>query len=132
MGYDAYCMVVIGFKIPSTPLLYARERGCDHPEHTSKFCSQCGAILNKDRKLGPRLVMLLGDRHDAIYQLLHDRNLIGRDDSNTVVLNDRQISKQHAVISSQQHEYWIEDTSSRNGVYVNGRRIQHREKLFHG
>jgi pSer/pThr/pTyr-binding forkhead associated (FHA) protein len=76
--------------------------------------------------------MLLGDRHDAIYQLNHGRNLIGRDESNTVVLNDRQISKQHTAIMYDNDQFWIEDTLSKNGVFLNGRKVESRQKLFHG
>ena len=98
----------------------------------NKFCVRCGADLLKNRKTAPRLVMLLGDRHDAIYQLNYERNSIGRGEKNTVVFDDLQISKKHAAITYEKNEFWIEDIQSKNGVLLNGRKIKIKEKLFHG
>ena len=96
------------------------------------YCTQCGSNLNLYRQVGPRLVMLHGDRHEAIFNINTGVNSIGRNDNNTIVLNDKQISKQHAAVIFENNEYWIKDTESKNGVFLNGRRISQQERLYHG
>ncbi len=49
---------------------------------------------------------------------------IGRSDDNTVVLPDRWISRNHAMLQSMESgEYYLIDLGSRNGSFVNGRRV---------
>lgn len=54
-----------------------------------------------------------------------NRNLlIGRDADCDIVINDRQVSRQHArLIVGESQEIQIEDQDSKNGTYVNGKRI---------
>lgn len=98
----------------------------------NNFCTRCGAKLNKENVSTPRLTMLLGDRQDAFFQLSKDVNTLGRGENNTIILNDSHISKEHATISFDGNEYLAEDRNSRNGVFVNGRKINMPERLFHG
>jgi pSer/pThr/pTyr-binding forkhead associated (FHA) protein len=49
--------------------------------------------------------------------------VIGRAKTATIVIDDMQISRQHARLSQGQEGYVIEDLNSRNGVYLNGQRI---------
>jgi len=98
----------------------------------SLFCTQCGTKLSLKQSNNPRLIMLSGDRPKAIFNLNDDRSMIGRDKNNTIALSDTQISKKHAIIMSGKGEYWIEDTKSKNGIYINGKKIEQREKLVHG
>lgn len=106
---------------------------CDHMNRPSnRFCTQCGSWLGKTPRTGPQLIVLEGEAERAVFEIPEDRATLGRDADNTVVLTDRQISKRHAVILRTDGVYWIEDLNSRNGVYVNGRRIEKRERLFDG
>ncbi len=54
---------------------------------------------------------------------------IGRQQDNDLVLRDNRISRNHAVIDADGSEYFIQDLSSRLGVYVNGARIT-RQRLL--
>lgn len=56
---------------------------------------------------------------------------VGRHPSNEIRLNDREISKQHAVIEERAGEWYIRDLQSSNGTYVNNRRVQ-EVRLRHG
>ncbi|MEZ6188227.1 MAG: FHA domain-containing protein [Planctomycetota bacterium] len=48
------------------------------------------------------------------------------------VLTDPGISSQHAQVVFGGDGFYVEDLGSRNGVYVNGTRIQGRQKLAAG
>ncbi len=49
---------------------------------------------------------------------------VGRSDDNNLVLSDRWISRNHAMIQGMETgEYYLIDLGSRNGTFVNGRRV---------
>lgn len=50
-------------------------------------------------------------------------NTVGRHPKNKIRLNDREISKEHAVIERRGNEWWVRDLRSSNGTYINSRRI---------
>lgn len=54
---------------------------------------------------------------------------IGRDEKNTIVLDDLLISRNHAVIHQNSGQYFIEDIRSQNGVRVNGSEIEKSQCL---
>lgn len=49
---------------------------------------------------------------------------VGRAVGNAVRLQDEAVSAQHARISYQGGQWWVEDFASRNGTHVNGVRVQ--------
>ena len=49
---------------------------------------------------------------------------IGKKPENDIVLDDSYISGSHAVIANKQGEWYITDQKSRNGTYVNNRKIE--------
>ncbi|KYH45902.1 FHA domain-containing protein [Branchiibius sp. NY16-3462-2] len=54
-----------------------------------------------------------------------DDNLtLGRARSNSIVLDDMLVSRHHARISADDQGLIIEDLGSRNGTFINGRRVQ--------
>ena len=55
---------------------------------------------------------------------------IGRQAGSHLVLRDARISRSHARILAEGGEYFIEDTDSRNGVFVNGDRVRRRKLTF--
>ena len=75
-------------------------------------------------KLGPCLVLKTdaGNRHLP----LAGTNCwtVGRSDDNTFVLGDRWISRNHAMLQSMDTgEFYLIDLGSRNGSFINGRRV---------
>lgn len=52
------------------------------------------------------------------------RTTLGRHTLNTVVINDREVSKEHAVIEQAGNTFVLKDLGSSNGSWVNGRRIK--------
>lgn len=55
---------------------------------------------------------------------------IGRDPANTIVLDNLQVSRTHAVIRKINNQYFIEDAQSQNGIQVNGTEIQSVQRLY--
>ena len=58
---------------------------------------------------------------------------IGRSASNQVALASDKVSRRHALIQVQgENEFWLVDFGSRNGTYLNTRRITDPRRLQHG
>jgi len=58
--------------------------------------------------------------------------MIGRDPRSDIKFDDHLLSAQHARIELQGGQYVLRDLGSRNGSYVNGRRVQNAALLRHG
>lgn len=70
-----------------------------------------------------QFVMRSGPTVGAIYPLEGDSISVGRDASNTIQINDAEISRRHAHLLFQGGKYVIEDVGSTNGTHVNGQRL---------
>ncbi|MBT3339158.1 MAG: FHA domain-containing protein [Anaerolineae bacterium] len=70
-----------------------------------------------------QLVMRTGPNPGATYSLDAAQSTIGRDASNTISINDAEISRHHARMTAQGGKIVLEDTGSTNGTAVNGTRI---------
>ncbi|MCI5840246.1 MAG: FHA domain-containing protein [Peptoniphilaceae bacterium] len=59
------------------------------------------------------------------YYFIGDNNTIGRDELNTIVIEDKFLSKYHARIirDNESDMYMIEDLDSANGTYLNGEEV---------
>ncbi len=57
---------------------------------------------------------------------------IGRSEGNTIRLQDKRISRQHAQIEWRGNELWIADLGSSNGTFVNGEQVSEPRQLAHG
>lgn len=64
--------------------------------------------------------------------LFAGRNVIGRDPDTAVRVDDRTISRHHAAIVISGHRATIEDLQSKNGTFVEGRRISAPVELRDG
>lgn len=70
-----------------------------------------------------QLVMRSGPNPGATYALDADQITIGRDPTNTITINDPEISRHHARMNAQGGKIVLEDNGSTNGTAVNGNRI---------
>ena len=59
-------------------------------------------------------------------------NILGREGHGVIVLDCERVSRRHARITIDQDGMWIEDLRSKNGTYVNERRIAARVTLSDG
>jgi diguanylate cyclase (GGDEF)-like protein len=89
------------------------------------------------RDLKPALVFLSGELIAVPIPLEREEVILGRALEADVRINDTQVSRQHARIiaapseSGVSMEYVLNDLDSRNGTFINGRRIKH-ERLENG
>src|SRR5687768_17398798 len=89
------------------------------------------------RDLRPALVFLSGELIAVPIPLEREEVILGRALETDVRVNDTQVSRQHAKVTTSHDEsrrvteYILHDLDSRNGTYLNGRRIR-REKLENG
>lgn len=77
----------------------------------------------------PKLVIFRGDSVDSERRLGRETVRIGRDVHNDVVLDDKTVTRFHAEVICEGGTYYIKDLESRNGVWVNKRRVQGKVPL---
>jgi adenylate cyclase len=70
-----------------------------------------------------------GGQHE---QNLRAINTLGRHPEQTVQILDRVVSKEHALITFTDGDYWLQDIGSRNGTFINGVQIRGRTRLKDG
>lgn len=80
----------------------------------------------------PRLVALLPSGETLDIVIPHGELKIGRSDHNDIVLPDPTVGSTHAVLRALDKSYQIVDFGSRNGVYVDGKKIQGTQPLKNG
>lgn len=78
------------------------------------------------------LQVLNGAAAEPQYVLNDDRTVIGRHPNCQVVLHNGVVSRHHAQILESHGTYYIEDLRSRNGTFVNNRKIDGRTELADG
>jgi serine phosphatase RsbU (regulator of sigma subunit) len=89
--------------------------------------SSTGAVSQPSSSAGSRPYLLLVK--DGKQQTLSLESLplsIGRRATNTVVLKNPHVSREHAIIIQEVNEYVLVDKGSKHGTYVNGERIQRK------
>ncbi len=84
--------------------------------------------MHTDGDLSAYLVskgLLLNEELETLkIELLNEAVTIGRDSSNQVTINFRTISHQHAKITCESDTWYIEDLSSKNGIFINDIKIK--------
>jgi len=79
-----------------------------------------------------QLVMKTGPASGKVYSLITSEISIGREAGSDVFINDEEISRQHARLTSQYGDYVLEDLGSTNGTFVNTQRITGQRILKSG
>jgi pSer/pThr/pTyr-binding forkhead associated (FHA) protein len=79
----------------------------------------------------PTVKALSGALKGNHYRLQVDEYCIGRDPASDIVIEDREVSRRHAMIMRKAGEYVLCDLDSTNGVYVNNLKLE-KAILKHG
>ncbi|MFH1129848.1 MAG: GGDEF domain-containing protein [Pseudomonadota bacterium] len=79
------------------------------------------------------LIVLSGSSVGKVYELNEKRMVVGRDDSADVQILDAGISRIHCTLFKQQNgSHVLEDAGSKNGTFINNRRIKGQYQLQDG
>ena len=77
-----------------------------------------------------KLIIYRNGKNIDTQQVAVDGSLIiGRSDLSDLYFEDDQLSRQHFAIECIQGELFVEDLDTTNGTWLNGKRIQKKEKL---
>lgn len=75
----------------------------------------------------PQLVATSGPLKGSRFPVTETGITLGREDSCDVVIPDQNVSREHARLLLHNGTVWVQDLGSRNGVYVNQKRVmKHR------
>ena len=76
----------------------------------------------------PSLIFVQGNDQRSIV-LNHTPFTVGRKVDRDLVIADPRVSREHAIIASENGEFYVVDQGSKHGTFVNGERVQ-RQKLL--
>lgn len=83
--------------------------------------------------LDPVLVCTEGSLAGSVFPITSKGLRIGRGlDCDVVISDDDGVSRLHATFSFDNGKLWVRDVGSRNGVFVNGKRIPEHKELSVG
>src|SRR6187549_493984 len=79
-------------------------------------------------------ILRVEQKHEKPYEvdLVKDSVSIGRSSSNDLVFNHLSLSRHHARILKKEEGYFVEDSGSRNGTFLNGIRLKQQTLLKNG
>ena len=69
------------------------------------------------------LIVRLGDREIDRYKIVKTITTIGRDKGNDLIIENSSVSRVHARIRYTKRHYLVSDAGSRNGILVNGDKV---------
>ncbi|MBW3565531.1 MAG: FHA domain-containing protein [Acidobacteria bacterium] len=95
--------------------------------HGYAFCAEAWIPRSPPGLKTPRLV-----HAEGVHHLAPGENVIGRGEDCSIVLDYSGLSRHHATVRFADGEIILEDLGSKNGTWLNGRRIEAPELLRHG
>ena len=93
----------------------------DDPNRTIFHDSNVGKRLSAMRNASTTYIVFQGRQVPLV-----GRITLGRSKGNDIVLEDKLVSRRHAVIQKIKDEYFLEDLESTNGTLVNGQCVPPR------
>ena len=91
---------------------------------------QCYAAMRRRRRPEKPLVTLMNTRTLQKIPVVFWENSIGRSKSSDIVVPDASVSRSHAVLLRRDEGWFITDTESESGTFVNGKRTRGRTRLL--
>lgn len=80
----------------------------------------------------PTLVVTAGSRSSESFAITPKGLVIGRDPGCDISLDDPSVSREHARVFLHNSAVWAQDSGSRNGVFVNGKRLSRPKQISPG
>lgn len=87
-----------------------------------------GPISGISSGVFPSLIFVQGSEQRTLY-LDHTPFTIGRKMEKDLAIADPRVSRDHALIISENGKFFVEDQGSKHGTFVNGERVQQRKEL---
>lgn len=85
---------------------------------TINLQSNLGKRLDKIKKVDSRHLLFMGKTISLVSKIT-----LGRDERNSVMIDDKMVSRFHAEVQKIKDDYYIKDLNSSNGTFVNGERV---------
>jgi len=79
-----------------------------------------------------QLIIINASGEEVKVPFLRDEISVGRQEGNTIRLQDRNISRRHARLKRLADKVFVEDLDSYNGVMLNGNKVTRREVVYVG
>jgi predicted component of type VI protein secretion system len=79
-----------------------------------------------------RLIVRRGPQPNQVYELTAEVTNLGRDITNDIVINDREVSRHHLRFTRGTDGCTMEDLGSTNGTFINGKRVTGAISLKNG
>lgn len=90
---------------------------------------QCYAAMRRNRRTEKPLVTLYNPNTDKKLPVLFWENSIGRSKSNDIVVDDPAVSRNHCVLLRRSEGWFVADTGSKSGTFVNGKSADIRTRV---
>jgi pSer/pThr/pTyr-binding forkhead associated (FHA) protein len=107
--------------VEMSPAVLPRRVEDDTKEVVNKQAVQ---YLAKATKITVSRLTLIQDGNESSFPLTRDTQTMGRHRNNDIVINDAKCSSFHARIDRTPEGFALIDLKSRNGTYVNGKKIE--------
>jgi hypothetical protein len=85
---------------------------------------QAVQYLDSSSRITVSRLVMLKDGEETSFPLIRDTYTLGRHRNNDIVISDAKVSSFHARIDRKEAGFALVDLKSRNGSYVNGKRIE--------
>ena len=90
----------------------------------------CFSSLRYGRREEHALIVLEDEYRKIRYPVLYWENSIGRSRGSDIKINDPTVSRDHAVLLRRDDGWFVTDTGSKTGVYVNGKKTRGRQAVY--
>ena len=91
---------------------------------------QCFAAMRRRRRPETPLISLLNPATGEMLPVLFWENSIGRSKSSDVTVDDPTVSRNHCVLLRRKDGWYVNDTDSKSGTMLNGKRTRGRAKVL--
>ena len=90
---------------------------------------QCFASMRRRRRPERPLVLLQNTESGEKIPVIFWENSIGRASRSDIAVDDPAVSRNHCVLLRRKAGWFITDTGSKSGTYINGRKIKYRTQV---